>query len=128
IRTALKTANQQAILRAELNLDNQFAIRLLKALFLVKYVKEFKPTLRNLCVLMHDSFSRNIPSLKLELEGALNLLEKETYIQRNGDLFEYLTDEEQDIEKAIKDTEIDSDVIASQLDKLIYDGVLKNRK
>lgn len=128
IRTALKTANQQAILRAELNLDNQFAIRLLKALFLVKYVKEFKPTLRNLCVLMHDSFSRNIPSLKLEVEGALNLLEKETYIQRNGDLFEYLTDEEQDIEKAIKDTEIDSDVIASQLDKLIYDGVLKNRK
>ena len=128
IRTALKTANQQAILRAELNLDNQFAIRLLKALFLVKYVKEFKPTLRNLCVLMHDSFSRNIPSLKLEVEGALNLLEKETYIQRNGDLFEYLTDEEQDIEKAIKDTEVDSDVIATQLDKLIYDGVLKIRK
>lgn len=128
IRTALKTANQQAILRAELNLDNKFAIRLLKSLFLVKYVKEFKPTLRNLCVLMHDSFSRNIPSLKLEVEGALNLLEKETYIQRNGELFEYLTDEEQDIEKAIKDTEIDSDVIAAQLDKLIYDGVLKNRK
>ncbi|HIF9225625.1 TPA: BREX system P-loop protein BrxC [Photobacterium damselae] len=128
IRTALKTANQQAILRAELNLDNEFPIRLLKALFLVKYVKEFKPTLRNLCVLMHDSFSRNIPSLKLKVEEALNLLEKETYIQRNGDLFEYLTDEEQDIEKAIKDTEIDSDVIASQLDKLIYDGVLKNRK
>ena len=128
IRTALKTANQQAILRAELNLDNKFAIRLLKALFLVKYVKEFKPTLRNLCVLMHDSFSRNLPSLKLEVEEALNLLEKETYIQRNGDLFEYLTDEEQDVEKAIKDTEIDSDVIAAQLEKLIYDGVLKNRK
>ena len=128
IRTALKTANQQAILRAELNFDNKFAIRLLKALFLVKYVKEFKPTLRNLCVLMHDSFSRNLPSLKLEVEEALNLLEKETYIQRNADLFEYLTDEEQDVEKAIKDTEIDSDVIAAQLDKLIYDGVLKNRK
>ncbi|PSU45803.1 BREX system P-loop protein BrxC [Photobacterium frigidiphilum] len=128
IRTALKTANQQAILRAELNLDNKFAVRLLKALFLVKYVKEFKPTIRNLCVLMHDSFSRNLPSLKLEVEEALNLLEKETYIQRNGDLFEYLTDEEQDVEKAIKDTEIDSDVIAAQLDKLIYDGVLKNRK
>jgi len=43
IRTALKTANQQSILKAELQLDNKFAIRLLKALFLVKYVKEFKP-------------------------------------------------------------------------------------
>jgi hypothetical protein len=128
IRTALKTANQHSILKAELNLDNTFAVRLLKVLFLVKYVKEFKPTIRNLCVLMHDSFSRDIPSLKLEVEEALNLLEKETYIQRNGDLFEYLTDEEQDIEKEIKNTEIDSDVIASELEKLIYDGVLKNRK
>lgn len=128
IRTALKTANQQSILKAELNVDNKFAVRLLKALFLVKYVKEFKPTIRNLCVLMHDSFSRDIPSLKLEVEEALNLLEKETYIQRNGDLFEYLTDEEQDIEKEIKNTEIDSDVVASELEKLIYDGVLKNRK
>ena len=31
IRTALKTANQQSILKAELQLDNKFAIRLLKA-------------------------------------------------------------------------------------------------
>ncbi|WP_462164398.1 BREX system P-loop protein BrxC [Pseudoalteromonas xiamenensis] len=128
IRTALKTANQQSILKAENNLDSDFAVRLLKALFLVKYVKEFKPTIRNLCVLMHDSFSRDIPSLKLKVEEALNLLEKETYIQRNGDLFEYLTDEEQDIEKEIKNTEIDSDVVAAELEKLIYDGVLKTRK
>ena len=128
IRTALKTANQQSILRAENNLYSDFAVRLLKALFLVKYVKEFKPTIRNLCVLMHDSFSRDIPSLKLKVEEALNLLEKETYIQRNGDLFEYLTDEEQDIEKEIKNTEIDSDVVAAELEKLIYDGVLKTRK
>ncbi len=53
IRTALKTGIQQSILKAEQQLDNQFAVRLLKALFLVKYVKEFKPTIRNLCILMH---------------------------------------------------------------------------
>jgi len=128
IRTALKTAIQQSILKAERQLDNKFAIRLLKALFLVKYVKEFKPTVRNLCVLMHDSFNRDIPSLKLEIEEALNLLEKETYIQRNGDLYEYLTDEEQDIEQEIKNTDVDSSVIAGELEKLIYDSVLKTRK
>lgn len=128
IRTALKTAIQQSILRAEQNLDNTFAVRLLKALFLVKYVKDFKPTVRNLCVLMHDSFERDIPSLKLEVEDALNLLEKETYIQRNGELFEYLTDEEQDIEQEIKNTEIDTSAISSELEKLVFDGVIKNRK
>lgn len=128
IRTALKTAIQQSILKAEQNLDNQFAVRLLKALFLVKYVKEFKPTIRNLCVLMHDSFERDIPSLKLQVEEALNILEKETYIQRNGDFFEYLTDEEQDVEQEIKNTEVDNAAVASELEKLIYDGVLKARK
>jgi hypothetical protein len=128
IRTALKTAIQQSILKAEQNLDNQFAIRLLKALFLVKYVKEFKPTIRNLCVLMHDSFDRDIPSLKLQIEEALNLLEKETYIQRNGDYFEYLTDEEQDVEQEIKNTEVDNAAVATELEKLVYDSVLKMRK
>jgi hypothetical protein len=128
IRTALKTAIQQSILKAEQNLDNTFAIRLLKALFLIKYVKEFKPTVRNICVLMHDSFERDLPSLKLAVEEALNVLEKETYIQRNGDIFEYLTDEEQDVEQEIKNTEIDSSAVAGELEKLIYDGVLKTRK
>lgn len=128
IRTALKTATQQSILKAEQNLDNQFAVRLLKALFLIKYVKEFKPTVRNLCVLMHDSFERDIPSLKLQVEEALNLLEKQTYIQRNGDYFEYLTDEEQDVEQEIKNTEVDNAAVAAELEKLIYDGILKTRK
>ena len=128
IRTALKTAIQQSILKAEQNLDNQFAVRLLKTLFLVKYVKEFKPTIRNLCVLMHDSFERDLPSLRLQVEEALNILEKETYIQRNGDYFEYLTDEEQDVEQEIKNTEVDNTAVASELEKLIYDGVLKTRK
>ena len=61
IRTALKTNIQRAILQSEKHLDSPFAIRLLKTLFLVKYVKEFKPTLRNLCVLMLDGFNQDLP-------------------------------------------------------------------
>ena len=41
IRTALKAHIQRAIIQAENQLDDRFAIRLLKALFLVKYVREF---------------------------------------------------------------------------------------
>lgn len=128
IRTALKTATQQSILRAERSLDNGFAIRLLKALFLVKYVKEFKPTIRNLCVLMLDSFQRDIPGLRAEVKEALNLLEKETYIQRNGEYYEYLTDEEQDIEQEIKATQIETDIVTQALEGIVYEDVLKARK
>ena len=128
VRTALKTAIQQSILKAEMQLTNEFSVRLLKALFLVKYVKEFKPTIRNLCVLMYCSFNQELPALKTKIEEALSLLEKEIYIQRNGEFYEYLTDEEQDIEQEIKNTDVDSQKVADELDKLIYEGVLKNRK
>jgi len=52
IRTALKSSVQQSIQLAEKNLGDDFAVRVLKVLFLVKYVKEFKPTARNISILL----------------------------------------------------------------------------
>ncbi|KPA14268.1 ATPase [Candidatus Magnetomorum sp. HK-1] len=128
IRTALKSQTQKAITVAEKNLDNIFAVRLLKTLFLVKYVKEFKATIRNLCVLMHESFELDLPEQKKNVEEALNLLEQEIYIQRNGDLYEYLTDEEKDVEQEINHTEVETKDVADELAKVIFNNVIKNRK
>lgn len=129
IRTALKSQIQSAISQvAEKQLDNQFAVRLLKALFLVKYVKEFKTTVRNLCVLMRESFDQNPSSLQKQVEEALNLLEQQTYIQRNGDLYEYLSDEEKNVEQEIKNTDVEADKVAEELEKILFDGVMKTRK
>lgn len=128
IRTALKAQIQRAIILAEGNLDNPFAIRLLKTLFLVKYVKEFKPTLRNLCILMLDGFNQDLPALRKRVEEALNLLEQQTYVQRNGELYDYLTDEEKDVEEEIKNTEVESTDVAAELEKIIFDNIIKNRK
>ena len=128
IRTALKANTQRAILTAEKNLDNDFAKQLLKALFLVKYVKGFKPTIRNLCVLMLDGFDVNLSDLKKKVEEALNLLEQQTYIQRNGEVYEFLTDEEKDVEEEIKQTDIENSDVADELSKIIFDQILRNRK
>ena len=128
IRTALKSNIQRAIIQAENHLEGPFAIRLLKTLFLVKYVKEFKPTLRNLCVLMLDGFNEDLPNLRKRVEEALSLLEQQTYVQRNGDLYEYLTDEEKDVEQEIKSTEVESADVAAELEKIVFDHVIKHRK
>ncbi|MFZ4715531.1 MAG: BREX system P-loop protein BrxC [Bacteriovoracaceae bacterium] len=128
LRTALKAQIQQAIIVAERNLDNKFAVQLLKALFLVKYVKDFKSTVRNLCVLMYDGFEKDIPTLKKEIEAALGLLEQQTYIQRNGDVFEFLTNDEKDVEEEIKSTEIDSQQLANDLSQTIFDSILGTKK
>jgi hypothetical protein len=133
IRSTLKSGIQSSILMAERQLDDgsadkQFTVRLLKALFLVKYVKEFKATVRNLCVLMMGSFEEDISRLGSRVQEALNLLEQQTYIQRNGDLHEYLTDEEKDIEEEIKSTEVEHSVVVKALETLVFDGVIKDRK
>ncbi|WP_270661186.1 MULTISPECIES: BREX system P-loop protein BrxC [Aeromonas] len=128
IRTALKSQIQKAVIQAESHLDNLFAVKLLKTLFLVKYVKEFKPTVRNLCVLMLDSFNQDLPALRKRIEEALSLLEQQTYVQRNGELYEYLTDEEKDVEQEIKNTEVESSDVAAELEKIVFDYVIKHRK
>ena len=128
IRTVLKSQIQSAVIQAENHLDNPFAVRVLKVLFLVKYIKEFKATLRNLCVLMLDDFNQDLPALRKNVQEALSLLEQQTYIQRNGEQYEYLTDEEKDVEEEIRNTEIESTDISNELEKIAFDHVIRNRK
>lgn len=128
IRGALKSAIQSAINNAERHLGDPYAVRVLKALFLVKYVKEFKATLRNLSVLMLERFGDDLPAQRKRLEAALNLLEQQTYIQRNGDVYEYLTDEEKDIEEEIKNTEVETADLLKEMETQLFDGVIRQRK
>jgi len=127
IRNSLKANSQSAILSAERELGNEFAIRVLKALFLVKYIKGFKSTIRNICVLMYQQFEQDLPKLRKIVEESLNILEQQTYIQRNGEIYEYLTDEEKVIEQEIKNIEVDSTDVAEDLAKIVFDNVIRCR-
>lgn len=128
IRTVLKSQIQRSVLNAEQNLQDTFAVQVLKALFLVKYVKEFKATPRNIRVLMHDRFDGDLPALRQRIEAALNLLELQTYIQRNGEEYEFLTDEEKDIEQEIKNTDVDDGDVAQTLADILFTDILRDRK
>jgi hypothetical protein len=77
---------------------------------------------------MQENFDTSIVTIKADVEEALALLENETLIQRSGDIYEYLTDEEQDVEAEIKNTEVDSQAVADELEKMIFDGVIRARK
>jgi hypothetical protein len=121
IRSSLKAAAQRSIDVAERNLDNQLAIRLLKALFLVKYVQSFQATSRNLTVLVYDQFGLDLPALMAQVKEALALLEAQTYIERTGDAYQYLTNEEQVIEEEIKNVDIDSSEVSRRLSGFLSD-------
>ena len=113
---------------AERNLDNQLAVRLLKALFLVKYVESFHATPRNLTVLVYDRFGLDLPALSEQVKEALTLLEAQTYIQRNGNAYEYLTNEEQEVEEEIKNVDIDASELSGRLFKILSGDVIKTNR
>lgn len=134
ISAALKSAAQSAILQAEKHLPDPgsdvtvLANRLLKALFLVKYVDTFKATPRNLTVLVYDRFGLDLNALGKQVQEALNLLETQSYVQRNGNVYEYLTNEEQEMEKEIKGTEIDGSEVSGKLFRYLSSDILKTNK
>jgi len=128
IRSSVKAAAQRSIDVAERNLDNPLAVRLLKALFLVKYVESFQATPRNLTVLVYDRFGLDLPALAQDVKEALTLLETQTYVQRNGNVYEYLTNEEQVIEEEIKNVDIDASEVSSQLFKMLSSDVIRANK
>lgn len=128
IRNELRGEIQSSIILAEKNISNQMAIRVLKTLFMVKYYSSFKPTKRNVSVLLIDSLEVDLKAHETKIEEALNLLENQSYIQRNGELFEFLTDDEKDIEQEIKEVDVDEQAITQQLKEFFFDEIIKDGK
>ena len=91
----------------------------------LKYVDGFHATPRNLTVLVYGSFGLDLPALSEEVKEALTLLEVQTYVQRNGNAYEYLTDEEQEVEQEIKNVEIDASEVGARLSKILTGDVIK---
>jgi energy-coupling factor transporter ATP-binding protein EcfA2 len=134
ISQTVQTTTKRSIDVAEKNLPDadsdltKLAVRVLKALFLVKYVDGFRATARNLAVLAYDRFGLNPQELTKQVEDALALLESQTYIQRNGELYEYLTNEEQEIENEIKAVDLDGSETGRRLFEMLAQDVVKTPK
>jgi len=106
---------------AKNNLD-EFSLKVLKVLFMIKYVHEFNPTIDHLTTLMVDELEVNITELKDKIKTSLNKLQNEVYIQKVGDNYEFLTDKEKDIENEIKALSIDDRDLNKELADWIYEN------
>ena len=126
----LRSEAQNAILVANNNLRNThpMAIRVLKVLFLIKYFDSFKATARNIGVLLINHLKVDQTAHKAAVQEALNLLEQQSYIQVKGDEYEYLTDDEKDVEVEIKNQIIDNQLITQFISELAYEGTIRDNK
>ena len=128
IREVIKANIIWGVTQSEQQMDDEFTKKVLKILFLVKYVKEFQATPRNLSVLLIDRFDQDLVALRKHVEESLNILEQQTYIKRNEELYEYLTDKERDIEAEIKEQDVDPQAINDQMVNMFFTTALNLNK
>lgn len=102
-----------------------FDVLVLKTLFLIRYVDEIRGNVDNLVTLFVDRIDADRLALRRQIEASLQRLEKETLVGRNGDDFFFLTNEERDISREIKDVDLNSAEEAKFLGELIFEDVLK---
>lgn len=133
LHSSLDTAIRGVVERAEkaeqdgLGLEHS-DVNLLKLLYLIRYVDDIPSNVENLTILMADDIRTDKLELREQINKSLDRLINQNYVSRNGDLYMFLTDEEQDIARDIKNTDVDSATVVSQIGSLIFDDIYSNKK
>ena len=123
--TTVKRTIDQASNNASLE---DFDTHLLEVLFLIRYVDEVKGNVDNLVTLCLDQIDADRLALRKTIEASLQRLEQETLVNRSGDSYFFLTSEERDINREIKNVELSSAEEARLLGDLVFDDVLKGQR
>jgi hypothetical protein len=107
---------------------NDFDVELLKVLFMIKYVKEIPANIENLATLMVSHMDEDKIDLKKKIEESLKRLTKETLVQKNGDQYIFLTHEEQDINREIKNISVDLGEVIQKVSEIIFEEIYTDKK
>ncbi len=106
----------------------EFDGKLLKTLFLIRYVDVLKSTLDNLVTLSIERIDTDKVELRRQIEASLNRLQAEMLISRIDDKFVFLTNEEKEIENEIRNIDVEFTTINKQLSTIIFEEILKNKR
>ncbi|PAF31703.1 BREX system P-loop protein BrxC [Paenibacillus sp. 7516] len=103
--------------------DDPFNMDLLKVLFMIKYIKELPANIDNIATLMVTQIDEDKLALKEKINVSIRKLIKETLVEKNGEHYQFLTDDEQDVNREIKEMKIDEDTLKKEIRTYIFDGL-----
>lgn len=103
-------------------------VDVLKLLYLVRYIDDIKANIENLAILMAKDLRANKADIRNEVRGSLDRLLSQNYIGRTGDVYNFLTDEEQDIQREIRDTVVDAAAVSKRISNLIFEDIYPTKK
>lgn len=106
-----------------------YDVSVLKLLYLIRYIdNDIKSTIDNITILMADNINVDKIALREKVRSSLDRLLSQNYICRSGDSYNFLTDEEQDIQKDIQHEQVDTSSLVSRIGQMIYGDIYPSKK
>lgn len=108
--------------------EKVFAVDVLKVLFMIKYVdKVVVANIDNITSLMASDIEDDRIVLKEKVEEALKVLVRQNLVQKNGDVYVFLTDEEQEINREIESQSVEMAEIINKVSELIFQDIITDK-
>ena len=109
--------------------EKVFAVDVLKVLFMIKYVdKVVVANIDNITSLMAEGIDDDRIALKGKVEDALKVLMRQNLAQKNEDIYIFLTDEEQEINREIESQSVEMAEIINKVSEMIYEDIFTDKK
>ena len=133
VHTFLDSSIRRVIERCQKAADNSDGIEaqdvdVLKLLYLIRYIDDIPANLDNIVILMADDIRMDKITMRETVRECLNRLMSQNYIGRTGEVYNFLTDEEQDIQREIKNTPVDTASIVDRIGQMIFGDIFTTKK
>lgn len=107
----------------------EYDVSVLKLLFLIKWVSQEMPgNVDNIATLMVDDLRANRAEVRERMQAALERLQRENYITRNGECYLFLTDDEQEIARQIARTQVDAAKLIRKAADIVFGQIFETPK
>ncbi len=133
VHTFLESPIRRVIDRCQTAADKhdgleQRDVRVLKLLYLIRYIDDFKANIDNISTLMIEDIRTDKITLRREIAESLERLVRQNYVARHGDSYSFLTDEEQDVATDIRNTPVDTATIVQSIGQTIFNEIYSSKK
>ena len=121
-------AYDNSYINPEKKATDVFAINVLKTLFMIKYVQVIEANIDNITSLMIGNIDDDRIELKGRVEEALKVLMRQMLVQKNGNIYVFLTDEEQEVNNEIEKENVETPEIITKVAEMIFEDIFPNRR
>ena len=133
VHTFLESSIRRVVDRCQTAADNMdgiepYDVSVLKLLYLIRYVDDVKANLDNITVLMTDDIRADKITMRQTIQQSLDRLVSQNYVSRAGDTYTFLTDDEQDIARDIRNTPVNSADVTLAIGDVIFNKLYASKK